>query len=1163
MSGFRHFLLSFGILGYVFFQGLWAWHVRMPRNIKALSGSCLVIPCTFDYYQYPPRRPNRVVWYQYQSHGYPIVHDSWYNADAISIFRGKTRVFPQNFKTCSLEIDPVNQHHHQQKIYPWVDPENVGKTTYRFFDTTVTIEVVDRAESPTIMISGSMKVGQSLTVQCSVYHTCPTYPPTMSVNIPGQKRRITHESMPDGTSRTTLTTTLNIERDQQTVECSARHWGGLTARVTETFTAECSFLPLTISQTSDEFLEGQPRTVTCTASFTCPKSIPTLTWNYGNMPTTTENGKSGIAGWRTVSTLTFTASSNDHGRSLTCYARLIGGQRLEKSITLRVKRNMLSRGWSFTTPNSITGMRGSCIVIPCTFTYSISQPSDLEVENNCSLKIERLDMSHNQDRLYPWVDKNPITSYHNLGHSFYDKTCQLIVSDEAQEPQMSIIGIPRVGEESTLTCSVRHTCASAPPKLTLNGKPATDVRDTLVSDWIWERTAEHTWAVKEEDQSVRCTVKYRGGQEATSELKLNVECPYDQITMTERLIEAREGVAKNVICSVSHKCKKDTPSFVWNFKDMQSALQTKRISGNTYETLSTLTFIGSLVDNRKTLTCTAIFLTGKTSDSAILHIKNKAQEPQLSILGIPRVGEESTINCSVRHTWGSAFPSLTLYGIPGTDISRNIQVSDGIWEKTAERTWAVKEEDQSVRCTVKYLDGQEATSKLKLNVECPYDQITMTEQVIEATEGVAKSVICSVSYKCKKNTPSFVWNFEDMQSSLQTKQISGNTTYETVSNLTFIGSLGDNGEPLTCTARFLTGKTSKSAILLVKKYVRPIDPYENDRLYVQDATVPFKFNALTRSCVVIPCSVPYQEVHYTRGIWSKKTGDTIYHNAQSKVIDHFKGRTKITGDLTNGDCSLEIDDIKPFDNGPFCFYAEIGHERHKFNNSCVFIVMKASPEKPVMTPVPAEVDAGFTINVSCSVIHTCVSHPPVFSWSVPIITSKVKNTMMTMGVWEMTSTITFIAAGGDGVINLTCTAISWRDKQRASTVQLTVKGSSSWPVVVAVSALSLIVIIIAAVIGVVFFRRRRRPNNSLTTPPRPEKRRSLWDRVSRRNPENRDRPPRPEKRGSIWRRFSRNKGNTANHSVGYLNNSTSVSWDFKQRCPSPKDNRRPLHSGRP
>lgn len=107
-------------------------------------------------------------------------------------------------------------------------------------------------------------------------------------------------------------------------------------------------------------------------------------------------------------------------------------------------------------------MRGSCIIIPCSFTYSISQPVDLKViwylfksngypvvfdernnvdskyrgitsltgsvkERNCSLKIENLQMLHNHDRLYPWIDKSPITSYHSLEHTFYDKSSQLIV----------------------------------------------------------------------------------------------------------------------------------------------------------------------------------------------------------------------------------------------------------------------------------------------------------------------------------------------------------------------------------------------------------------------------------------------------------------------------------------------------------------------------------------------------------------------------------------------------------------------------------------------------------------------------------------------------------------------------------------------------------------
>uniref|UniRef100_A0A8D0D5I4 Si:dkey-238d18.7 n=1 Tax=Sander lucioperca TaxID=283035 RepID=A0A8D0D5I4_SANLU len=195
----------------------------------------------------------------------------------------------------------------------------------------------------------------------------------------------------------------------------------------------------------------------------------------------------------------------------------------------------------------------------------------------------------------------------------------------------------------------------------------------------------------------------------------------------------------------------------------------------------------------------------------------------------------------------------------------------------------------------------------------------------------------------------------------------------------------------------------------------------------QAADVPFRFSALTGSCVVIPCSIPYQEDEpFTRGIWSKRNNDIIYHNGQTFVVDHFKGRTRMLGDLNEGNCSLEIDDIKPFDNGPFCFHAERhDKERYRFNNSCVFIVMKA------------EVDAGSTITVSCSVTHTCPSHPPVFSWSVPHLTSEVTHTWTPQGIWETTSTITFMAAGGDGVKNLTCTAISWGGKQRASTVQMT------------------------------------------------------------------------------------------------------------------------------
>lgn len=91
----------------------------------------------------------------------------------------------------------------------------------------------------------------------------------------------------------------------------------------------------------------------------------------------------------------------------------------------------------------------------------------------------------------------------------------------------------------------------------------------------------------------------------------------------------------------------------------------------------------------------------------------------------------------------------------------------------------------------------------------------MTEPPSDVTEGRAKSVICSVLYKCKNNLKTIEWNYKDLQSSSSTKMLS-NQTYQTVSNLTFIGSLEDNGKSLTCTAVFLSGTTSNSSTIGIK-----------------------------------------------------------------------------------------------------------------------------------------------------------------------------------------------------------------------------------------------------------------------------------------------------------------------------------------------------------
>lgn len=88
------------------------------------------------------------------------------------------------------------------------------------------------------MISGNMKVGESVTVQCSVDHTCPSYPPSLRLSFSSLSYTPQTRTSTQGT-KTTLVSTVVLERDHQSVECTVRHLGGITAKATKTFNAQC------------------------------------------------------------------------------------------------------------------------------------------------------------------------------------------------------------------------------------------------------------------------------------------------------------------------------------------------------------------------------------------------------------------------------------------------------------------------------------------------------------------------------------------------------------------------------------------------------------------------------------------------------------------------------------------------------------------------------------------------------------------------------------------------------------------------------------------------------------------------------------------------------------------------------------------------------------
>lgn len=107
--------------------------------------------------------------------------------------------------------------------------------------------------------------------------------------------------------------------------------------------------------------------------------------------------------------------------------------------------------------------------------------------------------------------------------------------------------------------------------------------------------------------------------------------------------------------------------------------------------------------------------------------------------------------------------------------------------------------------------------------------------------------------------------------------------------------------------------------------------------------VPPTVKGLSGSCVVIPCSFKYpneEKAGTHTGMWIYKTNQYIYHSHKSKILEEYRNRTTLLGDLREKKCSLQIDPLLQHDQGPFYFRIEITNvNKYSYANNKVSIEM--------------------------------------------------------------------------------------------------------------------------------------------------------------------------------------------------------------------------------
>nr|XP_057940963.1 uncharacterized protein LOC131137261 isoform X2 [Doryrhamphus excisus] len=223
------------------------------------------------------------------------------------------------------------------------------------------------------------------------------------------------------------------------------------------------------------------------------------------------------------------------------------------------------------------------------------------------------------------------------------------------------------------------------------------------------------------------------------------------------------------------------------------------------------------------------------------------------------------------------------------------------------------------------------------------------------------------------------------------------------------------------------------------------------------ATVVRNIDALVSSCVVLPCSFSHPKEQLPtsrlRGIWHRlsQQDQRFFHFDRTKILEGFQDRTQLLGQLGEGNCSLEITQIKDSDNGPFCFRLELARteddkdtpDKFSFKEDCVTLKMLSEPPKPTLTHRTTAIQ-GHPYIVSCSVSHTCPTHVPTVTWSMG--TSRDVMTIhkeVHAGFWEVQSILTIIPKSTDDHAEVTCTAVFYGQKTSSNMFTLFVKRKES------------------------------------------------------------------------------------------------------------------------
>ncbi|KAM9313512.1 B-cell receptor CD22-like [Pholidichthys leucotaenia] len=437
--------------------------------MAALNGSCVTIPCSFDIdrkHETDLDDTCRAL-FTYMD---PVTNKRK------TLTAGQQMIGSLREKDCTVAFSPVGPEHSRPYFFR-LECNNPLKFS---FENSVHILVQADPPSPTVTPSPlRVKEGSSVSLTCSAPAPCLSHPPNLTWT-PNLGRGV--EALQENQDKTrvqtsVLTFTASHLHHGQKISCSAvyeKQDGRPEVSAETSLTADVHYSPkgTTVSGLpSAPVSEKSKMTLTCNSKANPPARNYSWFRADGDQETLIGTGQTLKTEASTISSPFFCKAENDYGvgRSPNTYLD-----------------DQCVQCWTATMPQTVEGLSGSCLTIPCSF--NILKRYEINLNNNC--KAVWSDKLHYLQLITPKetgdvTNKNCTSTFYNLHfnlskeyhfrldcpnllkYTFTTTAVKVVV--KADPPSPTVTPSPlrvKEGSSVSLTCSAPAPCLSHPPTLT-------------------------------------------------------------------------------------------------------------------------------------------------------------------------------------------------------------------------------------------------------------------------------------------------------------------------------------------------------------------------------------------------------------------------------------------------------------------------------------------------------------------------------------------------------------------------------------------------------------------------------------------------------------------------------------------------------------------------